>query len=64
MNTGNDAVSVLRDSARNLQRIASSVTDVELADQIRRIALDCDSDAADLERFISETRPKPGNDPT
>jgi hypothetical protein len=36
--------------------------DAEIAEQVRRIALDCDSDAVDLERFISATRPKAAND--
>jgi hypothetical protein len=58
MNGENDAVAVLRDSVRRLQKIASDLKDAEIAEQVRRIALDCDCDAVDLERFISATRPK------
>jgi hypothetical protein len=61
MNTGNAAVSELRTSARRLQRIASTLKDAELAEQITRIALECDYDAAALEQFI-QSRPKPAND--
>jgi hypothetical protein len=63
MSLGTDAVWTLRESARHLQRIANDLKDVELAEEIRKIALECDREAADLERFIAETRPKPANDP-
>ncbi len=62
MSGENDAVAVLRDSVLRLQKIASDLKDAEIAEQVRRIALDCDSDAVDLERFISATRPKSAND--
>ncbi len=60
MSGENDAVAVLRDSVGRLQRIASDLKNAEIAEQIRRIALDCDSDAVELERFISQARPKSG----
>jgi hypothetical protein len=61
MNAETNAVSVLRESARHLQRIASNTEDAKLAEHIRCIALECDHGAATLERYIAETRPKPAN---
>ena len=66
MNAQTDAVSVLRETARVLQRIASNTEDANLAEHMRCIALGCDHDAATLERYIADSRPKPanGNDAT
>jgi hypothetical protein len=62
MDAETDAAVVLRESARRLQRLAGVITDAEVAAKVRLLALDCDHDAAELERFVLDTRLRPAND--